>query len=247
MALTHEQIQFYQENGYLAVENVLSAQEIQRLVRRCEELCANWQSEEARRVGLSQEADVANGKVGATSDNQTIRKMANLVAHEPVYREHALNANIVDMVADLIGQPLNLYADQMLLKPPRYGSEKPPHQDNAYFRVEPADAVITCWTALDDATVENGCMRYIPGSHRLGLVDHTAIQDTPHLVPNNVDLTKSVAVPIKAGGCIFHHALSLHHSHANHSNTWRRAYICHYVRSDAASPRRSPESLLPIR
>ena len=240
-ALTPEQIQFYHDNGYLAVEGVLSRTEISRLIQRCNELCADWQSEAAKRVGVSQEAHIA-----AESD-RTIRKMSGLVAHESVYREQASHPKIVDMAADLIGENISLYADQMMLKPPRYGSEKPPHQDNAYFRVEPADAVITCWMALDDATIDNGCMRYISGSHKLGLVDHAAIESTPHLVPKGVDFTKSVAVPAKAGACVFHHSLTLHHSYANRSDKWRRAFICHYVRPDAKMPRREPQSLLRIR
>ena len=247
MGLTQKQIQFYHDNGYLAVEGVLSSEEIRRMVKRTEQLCSDWQGEHNQNVALMQESDVAEGKVAAKASSQTIRKMANLAPHEDVFCQHACNPRLVDMVADLIGTNISLYTDQMMLKPPRYGSEKPPHQDNAHFRVNPANAVITCWTALDDATIENGCMRYISGSHKLGLVDHTTIPDTPHLVPDGVDLAKSVAVPIKAGGCIFHHSLTLHHSYANLSDEWRRAFICHYVLSDAEMPKRSPESVLRIR
>ncbi|MBI3923645.1 MAG: phytanoyl-CoA dioxygenase family protein, partial [Armatimonadetes bacterium] len=124
-----------------------------------------------------------------------------------------------------------------------------PHQDNAYFRVSPADHVITCWCALDDATVENGCMFYIPGSHRLGLVDHKAVENTPHLIPPEFQEDKAVAVPIRTGGCIFHHSLVLHKSPPNRTASWRRAFVCHYVRSDAEMPAlgQPTESLLEVR
>jgi len=240
MALSEEQKQFYRENGYLAVPDLIAPGDIEAMRKRIEELCESWQSEEARRVGVHQEAEAGN--IIPEQSSRTVRKFSDLYRYEEIFRQHALNPAIVDIVADLIGTPLSLYADQALLKPPLYGSEKPPHQDNAYFRVSPDDHVITCWCALDDATLENGCMHYIPGSHQLGLVDHEAIANTPHLVPPDVQKDKAVAVPIKAGGCIFHHSLTLHMSPPNRTSLWRRAMVCHYVRSDAYIPSRSENS-----
>jgi ectoine hydroxylase-related dioxygenase (phytanoyl-CoA dioxygenase family) len=142
------------------------------------------------------------------------------------------------MVEQLIGRPVRLYADQALLKPPFVGSSKLPHQDNAYFRVVPDEAVITCWCALDEATLENGCMHYLPGTHRAGIVEHEAIKGTPHLVPKECDLDAAVAVPLRAGGVIFHHACTLHFSPENRTPHWRRAFVCHFVRDGAETPGR---------
>lgn len=242
MRLSEAQKQFYAENGYLAVEGVFSPEHVTALARRFEELCADWQGEAAKRVGIAQEAEVARGQAGVSATSRTLRSMSRIAAHEPLFRAHATDPGFVDIVADLIGEPLSLYVDQAMLKPPRYGSEKPPHQDNAYFKIKPDDAVITCWCALDDATVENGCMHYFPGSHRRGVVEHEKIPDTPHLVPKGVDLKAAVAVPIRAGGVIFHHGLTLHTSPPNRSDRWRRAYICHYVRSDAEMNALRPDS-----
>jgi len=228
MTLNEQQLRFFKTEGYLSVPDAFDDDQIQGLVRRTEELCNNWDSEEARRVSIAHEPGV-----GEDASPSTIRKMSSLAEHEPVFRSHACNQDLAEMVAQLIGRPVDLYGDQLLLKPPRYGTEKPPHQDNAYFKVEPADAVITCWTALDDATEENGCMRYFSGSHLNGLVEHDAIPGTPHLVPPGLDNSTSTAVPIKAGGCIFHHSQCLHHSHPNRSDSGRRAYVCHFVNRDA--------------
>jgi len=233
--LTPEQKRFYEENGFLAVENVVPPQQVEAMRRRIEELCARWDSEEARRVGVQQEAEIA-GAVTSDKTAQTVRKFSSLVSYEPVFKAHATNPDLLDMVEDLIGAPLSLYADQALLKPPFVGSEKMPHQDNAYFRVVPDSAVITCWCALDDATVENGCMHYMPGTHRWGVVGHEHVPGTPHLVPKGYDPKKAVAVPLKAGGVIFHHACILHHSPPNKTPHWRRAFVCHFVRSDAEMP-----------
>lgn len=228
MTLNQEQIQFYKTEGYLPVHDVFDHDHIKNLIRRTEELCEHWDSDEARKVGIAHEPGI-----GDKASARTIRKMSSLAEHETIFRTHACHRGLAEMVSQLIGRPMALYGDQLLLKPPHYGSEKPPHQDNAYFKVKPAEAVITCWTALDEATEENGCMHYFSGSHLNGLVEHEAIAGTPHLVPAGVDLTTSKAVPMKAGGCIFHHSQCLHHSHPNRSDKWRRAYVCHFVNQDA--------------
>lgn len=246
MRLTDEQKRFFRENGFLGVENVVAPELVAAMRQRIEELCEAWNSDEARRVGAQQEADVA-GAVTDAKTAQTVRKFADLVTHEPIFKEHALNPALLDLVEDLIGIPLNLYADQALLKPPRVGSEKMPHQDNAYFRVEPSDAVITVWCALDDATVENGCMHYLPGTHRGGLVSHQAIPGTPHLVPEGFDPDKAVPVPIHAGGIVFHHSLTHHYSPMNTTNQWRRAFVCHYIRADAVASEKALDTMLRVR
>ncbi len=242
MRLSQAQKQFYRENGFLAVEDVFPQDHVTALRGRFEALCADWQGEAAKKVGAMQEAEVAKGEAGVAPTDRTIRGMSRIAAHEPLFMRHATDAGFIDIVADLIGEPISLYVDQALLKPPRHGSEKPPHQDNAYFKVRPDDAVITCWCALDDATVENGCMHYYAGSHRLGVVDHEKIPNTPHLVPKTEGLGEPVAVPIRAGGVIFHHGLSVHSSPPNRSDRWRRAYICHYARSDAEMTALRPDS-----
>jgi phytanoyl-CoA hydroxylase len=214
--------------------------------RRIEELCERWDSDEARRIGVQQETEVA-GAVATVNTAQTVRKFSDLVTHEPVFKAHATDTDLLERVADLIGTPISLYADQALLKPPLVGSEKLLHQDNAYFRVVPNEAVITCWCALDDATLENGCMYYVPGTHRLGIVEHESIPGTPHLVPRGYGTQQAVAVPINAGGVIFHHSCTLHYSPANNTSFWRRAFVCHFVRSDAEMPGKDSGKLLKLR
>src|SRR5207248_3871760 len=100
------------------------------------ELCEHWDSDDARRIGMQQEAEV-RGAVATLKTPQTVRKFSDLVIHEPVFEQHATDAGLLDMVEALIGTPISLYADQALLKPPFVGSEKLLHQDNAYFRVVP--------------------------------------------------------------------------------------------------------------
>jgi ectoine hydroxylase-related dioxygenase (phytanoyl-CoA dioxygenase family) len=245
LRLTPKQTGFYRDNGYLAVENVIPAGLIAAERERFDSLCEHWDGPEARRVGVQHEPGLPPERWSA----KTVRKFTELMPHEPVFRAHALHPNLVDIVADLIGTPFSLFVDQALLKPPSVGSPKPAHQDNAYFKVRPHDAVITCWCAIDDATLENGCMRYLPGTHKLGLLDHKQIEGTPHLVPEGYDVSQAVPVPLRAGGVAFHHGLTLHLSLENRSATWRRSFICHYVRTDAdfALTGKDPAKLLKVR
>jgi phytanoyl-CoA hydroxylase len=248
MALTPNQIDFFRTNGYLPLPALFTPEHVGALKARLEALCEEWQSDEAARAGVQQEPGVARGEAAAPTA-LTVRKFAELARTEPLFRAHAEHPALLDILEQLLGLPLSLYADQALLKPPFHGSEKPEHQDNAYFRVVPADHVITCWTALDDADLENGCMHYYAGSHLEGPVSHRAIKGTPHLVPKKRDRALSTAVPIAAGGCILHHSQTIHWSPANGSPRWRRAMVTHYVRSDAEMTARHPNSpaLLQVR
>jgi ectoine hydroxylase-related dioxygenase (phytanoyl-CoA dioxygenase family) len=236
MRLEPDQIDFYWTNGYLPLPNLFPADHVQTLLARLEALCADWQGEEAQRMGIMQEPEAAE-KTPAT-----VRKFAGMAEVDPLFLSHVCHPNLLDVVAQLLGTPLSLYADQALLKPPYHGSEKPEHQDNAYFKVAPADHLVTCWTALDDSDLANGCMHYYAGSHKGGVVAHRAIPNTPHLVPEGFDRTQSSAVPIRAGGCILHHSETVHWSPPNHSPRWRRAVVCHLVRSDATMGQRRPDS-----
>jgi len=90
---------------------------------------------------------------------------------------------------------------------------------------------------VDEATLENGCMRFIPGSHKWGLIDHTPLPGQEHnLSPQHVDLSTEIAVPCKAGDVALFHTLVLHHSLPNRTDQWRRSFICHYIHPDAKAP-----------
>ena len=101
LALRDEQVAFYRENGYLAVEGLVPETRVQAMRDRFDWLCENWESEEAKRVGVGQEAD-QGGEVMEKSA-KTVRKFGGLVQHEPVFSEHALSAEVTEAIADLIG------------------------------------------------------------------------------------------------------------------------------------------------
>ena len=242
--LTEEQKRRFSDDGFVAVKGLVEEPQLDAMRSRMEHLCEHWESEEAGRVGVGQEMDQGNATV-AERTALTVRKFNGLTQHEPVFDRYMRESKVADVAAELIGTPIGLFADQALMKPPEIGSEKPFHQDNAYFRITPDGAVITCWCALDEATIANGCLFYLAGSHKRGLVEHEQIENTPHLIPKGLRREDAVPVPAQPGTVIFHHGWTLHMSPPNATSSWRRAMVLHFARLDAQSPRelQNPERI----
>jgi phytanoyl-CoA hydroxylase len=254
MQLTQAQRDFYEKNGYLVVENLVSKENMKRLRNDIDDIQQTiLNAQTAAKAGKKVVGDyiVEKGEGGtATATKPSLRKLAELAPNDEFFRSIASSPDILDIVSELTGggQSIMLYSDQVFLKPAFCGSEKPLHQDNSYFKVTPNSTGVTCWMAIDDATLENGCMHYMPGTHKLGLVNHKAIKDTPHLVPDvDFKLPDEVAVPIPAGACIFHHLLCMHSSKANKSPNPRRAWALHYANRSAQSCVKPWEQMLKLR
>jgi ectoine hydroxylase-related dioxygenase (phytanoyl-CoA dioxygenase family) len=131
----------------------------------------------------------------------------------------------------------------LIAKPPRHGHETPWHQDEAYGDPNFDYEALGAWVPLDDADVENGCMWFLPGSHRNGVLRHQHLGDDPsiHVLVTSaeIDTSAAVPVPLPAGGASFHHRRTLHYAGPNHSERQRRAWSNEFqttpvARSDAA-------------
>jgi ectoine hydroxylase-related dioxygenase (phytanoyl-CoA dioxygenase family) len=115
----------------------------------------------------------------------------------------------------------------MIRKPARIGAPLPWHQDEAYWDPAFEYTALGCWLPLDPATLETGCMRFVPGSQHEGVRKHRHVGDDPSvhaLVTDDVDEARAVYAPLAAGGAIFHHCRILHSSLPNRSPHARRAY-----------------------
>jgi phytanoyl-CoA hydroxylase len=130
------------------------------------------------------------------------------------------------ILRSLLGEEPILFQSMALLKPPG-GVEKPWHQDNAYFSTENPQGVIGTWIALDDASVANGCMHFLPGGHLRGPLKHHHTSDC-EIMTGRFDVSQAVPVPLRAGGIIFFHGNIPHQTPPNHSNQRRRALQFHY-------------------
>ena len=142
---------------------------------------------------------------------------------------------LLDVVEQIIGPDIVLWASAVFCKPAATGLEVPWHQDGQYWPIRPR-ATVTVWIALDDVSVDNGCMRVIPGSHRLGEFSHE-VSDREDLVLNNVlndariDLNQARNIELAAGQISLHDVALVHGSQANTSGRRRAGYAIRYMPS----------------
>jgi ectoine hydroxylase-related dioxygenase (phytanoyl-CoA dioxygenase family) len=149
--------------------------------------------------------------------------------------------------AQLLGGNVRFWHDQLFCKPAHHGGVVAWHQDYSYWTRTKPMAHLTCHIALDDATPENGCMYYVPGSHQWNLLPITGLAGDMNAVQNVLteeqrEQFRPIAVDLKAGECAFHHPLMMHGSMANKSNRSRRATVINVFRDGVRSD--SNETLL---
>lgn len=152
--------------------------------------------------------------------NGKIRNLFHLHKADPFFASLAEAPQLVELSRAIFNDDPVLVNVELFGKPARVGSEVPYHQDNAYFNLTPSDA-LTCWLALADATKDNGCVRYLEGSHRLGNLPHHA----SGVKGNSMQLTEvpegagpEVCGTVRRGGVLIHHCNTIHRSEPNHSD-----------------------------
>ncbi len=223
MNFDREHYDHYWNKGWLVVEGVFKPEEADRVATLALKIV------EKEYVGLKPGYLVDASEDGKPSP----RKLDSVFPKDAVFRDFALNERLMQCLQTLLGHKPLLLNDQVFFKPPRHGSAKPYHQDNFYFRLHPADQVITSWIALDDVDIANGCLRYIDGSHRGPILAHDPIPGEEYYnsapPPELIDLSKESLAPVRKGGVVFHHCQTLHTSHRNESDRWRRAYAVNWV------------------
>ncbi len=135
----------------------------------------------------------------------------------------------VAIATQLLGPDVDLYWNQSVFKQPEGKREFPWHQDDGYTPVTPSP-YLTLWLALNDATLENGCISVLPGSHNRGLVPH--INSPLGLVCHGADdPDQGVLVPVQAGSMAVFQSLTMHKSGPNLSTGTRKAYVIQYSQS----------------
>lgn len=130
----------------------------------------------------------------------------------------------------LENKAVRFWHDQLFYKPAKHGGVVAWHQDYSYWTRTIAMQHLTCWTGLDDSTVENGCLHYVPGSHKWGLLNAPELAGNmdgllDYLTSEQKAEFKPVPIELKAGYATFHHPLLVHGSYENRSDRPRRAFV----------------------
>ena len=232
ITLTDDQIAFYHENGFLAIDAITTPEEIERLRVVYDSLFA---SKAGRNEG--NQLDLAGtdeeGKEASLPQILGPRKYA------PELAGTLYEANALAISQQLLGKDAHFLGDMAIFKPAGSGAPTPWHQDEAYWDPSVNYHNLSVWMPLQEATLENGCMVFLPGSQKQEIVPHQSIGGDTRVhgleILEPVNEAEAVACPLPAGGATFHDARTMHFAGANHSAVPRRAYILGF--SGGVTPR----------
>ena len=215
--LTDEQKQFYADNGYVLVPGLLTPEEAANYRREAHDL--------SRR--LSAIRDI-NSTWGSADTVAMGKKTALLHCHDVQFQSAAFtrllaNERLTAAAADIIGPNVQLHHTKMFIKPPEKGSPFPMHQDAPFFPHE-NHSMIAAIVHFDDAPIERGCVRVVPGSHKLGMLPHDSTGSW-HLSPEEYPVSEAVPIEAKAGDALFFSYLTIHGSGINESSEARTTVL----------------------
>ncbi|MDQ6417810.1 phytanoyl-CoA dioxygenase family protein [Paenibacillus sp. LHD-117] len=211
--ITEEQMQHYEEQGYIVFDSLFGAEEM----------------DEIRGIidGFDEESEQALRTKGQDFINlaSQINFTGNLNFRSSKLQHFIADPRFVGITTTILGPDTKLYWDQSVYKRPEASKDFPWHQDNGYVPTDPVH-YLTCWLALDDATVENGCIWVQPGTHRKGFVPH--IKTDLGWICYYGDI-EGIPVELKKGSMVAFHSLLFHRSTPNLSKTQtRKGYVIQY-------------------
>lgn len=227
MTTTHNETKArFDLDGFVNFGRILDDAQLQQLSERIDAICAG-------------ETEMPEGVIRMrpdwTPDSGTARRDAvwqvlDSHKHDEIVRALCEKVIIRETIELFLEGKARLWSTQVIMKPAHHGGVVPWHQDSSYWGEEKR---MTCWLAIDNATPFNGCMRMIPGSHKLGQVEFTPKTFEGYdveLLETAVNEDTQLFVPVRAGCASFHHPMTFHASDANTTSNRRRAIAITYAK-----------------
>lgn len=236
--LSQEQVEFFHEFGYLRGVRILSDEQVERLRAELQELFDpnHPQNELFYEYHSNESADASRVLFHALGAWRI----------SPGFHDILWNPAFTVPAGQLLGGAVRFWHDQLFCKPAQHGGVVAWHQDYSYWTRTKPMKHLTCWIGLDDATADNGCLQYIPGSHRWDLLPITGLAGDMEAIRDVLSeeqfeaMQHPVAIELKKGEAAFHHPLMVHGSFANSTERPRRAAVLNVfadgVRSDSDEP-----------
>jgi hypothetical protein len=164
---------------------------------------------------------------------------------EPGFHDLLWHPAFTGPAAQLLDGPVRFWHDQLFSKPAHHGGVVAWHQDYSYWTRTSPMQHLTCWIGLDDTTRDNGCLYYVPGSHRWDLLPITGLAGDMEeirtvLNPAQLDAFRPVPIELRVGECSFHHPLMVHGSYENRTAAPRRAAVLNVFRDGTLSASAEP-------
>jgi ectoine hydroxylase-related dioxygenase (phytanoyl-CoA dioxygenase family) len=226
--LSIEELAQYQRDGFLVKEGFLSPDELGFWREALDEAVVK------RNGSKLPDREEVYGK-GDNDDkfyfDNVFDQLINLWQDNEKMKKIMLDERLGQMAAQLAGvDGIRIWHDQALIKKP-WANPTSWHLDTPYWSFSDRRA-LSIWVALDDATYENGCLFFIPGSYRRTTFENPGIGKNMGAIFTTYPefkTSRSVAAPMKAGSCSFHNGLTIHGAHANMTPGYRRAMTCAYM------------------
>lgn len=221
--LSKEQIDFYNQNGYVSNIKLLNEDAIEQLKSELTEII------DPTHPGNSLFYYFFANE--SKDPNSVLFHALGAWRITPGFHDVLWNPAFVMAASQLLGnKPVRFWHDQLFCKPAHHGGVVAWHQDYSYWTRTSPMQHLTCWTGLDDADISNGCLYYVPGSHRWGLLDKPELAGNmdgifDYLTEEQKTEFKPIPIELKAGHAAFHHPLLLHGSYENKSERSRRAFV----------------------
>ncbi|CAD5254039.1 MULTISPECIES: phytanoyl-CoA dioxygenase family protein [unclassified Imperialibacter] len=244
--LSDEQVAFFKENGYLANVKLLNSIQVESLRNELEEIA------DPNHPGHHLFYEFHSNE--STDPSKVLFHALGAWRVTPGFHDVLWNPAFVMAASQLLGGSVRFWHDQLFCKPAKHGGVVAWHQDYSYWtRTKPMEH-LTCWVGLDDADVDNGCLYYVPGSHRWGLLDKPDLAGDmngldQYLTEEQKSQFKPIPIEMKMGHGTFHHPLLVHGSYENKTDRQRRAYVTNVfkdgTRSDADTPLLSGADVVP--
>jgi ectoine hydroxylase-related dioxygenase (phytanoyl-CoA dioxygenase family) len=217
--LRDDQIARYRKDGFIKLDDVITGETLQAF-------------REAVADGVTKEVGPPKGSEGAYA--QIFIQRVNIAQRNPEIQKFVKAPRLANLAAKLSGTAVRLWHDQALFKEPGTGNRTPWHQDAPYWPHQDRTRQISIWLALKDATVENGCMSFLPGTQNLGPrepVEFSQPKSLEELAPEAAGI-KPVTHELKAGSTTFHSGLCFHYAGPNRSQSVREAMVVIYMPAD---------------
>jgi phytanoyl-CoA hydroxylase len=227
--LTDEQVAMYHRDGYVAVPGVIPTETIA-------ELRAVTADFVERSRGVTRSDELFDLDPRHTADRPVLRRIKNPADNHSLYHWVAFDSPIPDIVAELIGPDVVFHHSKLNLKGEKIGAPVEWHQDAAFYP-HTNDEVLAVGLLLDDATLDNGCLMVLPGSHLGPVYDHFDGDRFTGAIARaelgRLELAGAVPLPLPAGSIHIHHYRAVHGSAENRSDAPRRLLITSYRAADA--------------
>ncbi len=246
--LTEDQVEFYHENGYLAGIKILEDDQIEAL-----------RTELSLLVDPDHPGNSLFYEYNSNESADPSRILFHALGHwriTPGFHDILWSPAYTMAAYQLLGGPVRFWHDQIFYKPAKDGGVVAWHQDYSYWtRTIPLNH-LTCWIGLDESTLENGCVHYIPGSHKWDLLPITGLAGDMDAIKEALTkdqfekLLNPFPVELEKGYASFHHGLTIHGSFENSSPRPRRAAVINAfidgTRSDNAEPMLEGTDAIPV-